>query len=423
MGADGILLAAVSPFTPEAPARPAAPTIPWRLVGGVVALQTCLQLGWIVYGTYQPVLLERFGFTDLLPLFALLGGFLGLVVEPLSGALSDRHGDRARGRLLPITVAVTVAGLIFLATAALLRQGLPGFGPGLPWLMVLWMVAVQWASSPNLAQLNEVVPLRTLPLAVAALTVSQGLIGAFSGDLARLALRLGPAATFLLGALLLALGLAVLRSGRAAASRTFRSGQGADGRPRLASPLGPADLLRAGLLLGLALAVGGLGQILLDLLPRLARSAPPGPEAWGAGSLLLLCSAIGAPFTARAVGRWGRLPSLAAGILLLAGVLVVSLQLPQGPGLPQLVLLGVLHSLVVTSLTATSLAVLPPGRGGLGAGLALGGTGLAASLVRLGFGATGSVGSGRLLVLLAVSTGTALAGCLLLAGRRRRGLA
>jgi hypothetical protein len=423
MGADGFVVAPVKPFTPGASTQPPAAPIPWRLVGGVVALQACLQLGWIVYGTYQPVLLDRFGFTDLLPIFALLGGFLGLVVEPLSGALSDRHGDQGRGRLLPITVAVTVAGLIFLATAALLGQGSRWFGPGLPWLMVLWMVAVQWASSPNLAQLNEAVPLRSLPLAVAALTVSQGLIGAFSGDLARLALRLGPAATFLLGGLVLALGLAVLRSGRAAGSLSFRSGQGSDGRRRLAGPLGPADLVRAALLLALALAVGGLGQILLDLLPRLARSAPQGPEAWAPGSLLLLCSAFGAPLTARIVGRWGRLPSLAAGILLLAGVLVVSLLRPQVPGPPQLALLGVLHSLMVTSLTATSLAVLPPGRSGLGAGLALGGTGLAASLVRLGFGAAGPVGSGRLLVLLAASTGTALTGCLLLAGRRRRGVA
>ncbi len=413
----------MKPFTPGASARPEAPPIPWGLVVGVVALQACLQLGWIVYSTYQPILLQRFGFTDLLPVFALLAGFLGLVVEPLSGALSDRHGDQARGRLLPITVAVTVAGLIFLTTAALLRQGSPWFSPGLPWLMVLWVVAVQWASSPNLAQLNEAVPLRSLPLAVAVLTVSQGLIGAFSGELARLALGLGPAATFLLGALVLALGLTVLRSGRAAAALSFRSGQGSVGRRRLAAPLGPADLLQAALLLGLALAVGGLGQILLELLPRLARSAPPGPEAWGPGSQLLLFSAIGAPLTARAVGRWGRLPCLATGILLLAGVLVVGLLLPQGPGLPQLALLGVLHSLVVTSLTATSLTVLPMGRSGLGAGLALGGTGLAASLVRLGFGAAGPVGSGGLLVLLAASTGTALVGCLLLAGRHRRGVA
>ncbi len=388
-----------------------------------MGLQACLQLGWIVYSTYQPVLLQRFGFTDLLPVFAVLGGFLGLVVEPLSGALSDRHGDQARGRLLPITVAVTVAGLIFLTTAALLRQGSPWFSPGLPWLMVVWVVAVQWASSPNLAQLNEAVSLRSLPLAVAVLTVSQGLIGAFSGDLARLALGLGPAATFLLGALVLALGLTVLRTGRSAAFPSFRSGQGSGGRQGLASPLGPADLVQAALLLGLALAVGGLGQIPLDLLPRLARSVPPGPETWGPGSLLLLCSAIGAPLTARAVGRWGRLPSLAAGILLLAGVLVVSLLLPRGPGIPQLVLLGVLYSLVVTSLTATALTVLPIGRSGLGAGLALGGTGLAGSLVRLGFGAAGPVGSGRVLVLLAASALSALVGCLLLARRLRQGVA
>ena len=309
-----------------------------------MALQACLQLGWIIYSTYQPVLLRRFGFADLLPVFGLQGGFLGLVVEPLSGALSDRHGDQARGRLMPITVAVSVVGLIFLTTAALLRQGSPWFGPGLTSLMVLWVVAVQLASSPNLAQLNEAVPLRSLPLAVAFLTVSHGLIGAISGALAELALGLGPAATFPLGALVLALGLTVLRSARAVACLGLRSAKGAGGHRRLAGPLGPAALVLAALLLVLALAVGGLGQILLDLLPRLARSAATGQEILGPRSLLLLCSAIGAPFAARAVGRWGRLPALAAGVLLLTGVLVVSL--------------------VVTSLTAISLTVLPPGRSG-----------------------------------------------------------
>lgn len=117
-----MLLTPVKPFTPGASARPEAVPIPWGLFGGVVALQACLQLGWIIYSTYQPVLLRRFGFADLLPVFGLQGGFLGLVVEPLSGALSDRHGDQARGRLMPITVAVSVVGLIFLTTAALLRQ-------------------------------------------------------------------------------------------------------------------------------------------------------------------------------------------------------------------------------------------------------------------------------------------------------------
>jgi uncharacterized membrane protein AbrB (regulator of aidB expression) len=83
-------------------------------------------------------------------------------------------------------------------------------------------------------------------------------------------------------------------------------------------------------------------------------------------------------------------------------------------------LLGVIHSLVVTSLTASSLASLPPRWSGLGAGLALGGTGLAASLVRLRFGSAGPVLPQTLLSLLAVTTVAALVGCLLLERLRRR---
>ncbi len=398
------------PLSPQVLSGPAERAIHWRLVWGVIALQASLQLGWIVYNAYQPILLERFGFAPLLLLFALLPGLIGLVIEPISGALSDRRGGEAHGRLLPITIAVAVAGLLFLATAGLLQRAPAGVGVALPALMVTWMVAVQAASSPNLAQLNEAVSLRRLPRAVALLTLTQGLIGAFAASLTRGALRLGPAFTFLLGGVVLALGLAVLRAG---------SGPAPLG-PRSVSAAAPAaawtgrSLALGTLLLGIALAVGGQMQLLLDLLPRLHAQVAAGLPMGGQGSVVLLCSALGAPFTGRAVGRWGRLPSLATGIALLALALGACLLLPS-PWEPLLLPpLGLIHSLVVTSLTAMALAALGPQGSGLGAGLALGALGLAGSLSLLHFGASDPVGLSDLLALLAAATAAGLGGCLLL---------
>jgi hypothetical protein len=401
------------PFTPGAPAQPPALSIQWRLVWGVVALQASLHLGWIVYSAYQPILLRGFGYAGLLLTFSLLPGLLGLVIEPISGALSDRWAADAHGRLLPITIAVSVAGLIFLATAGLLHRGPAWIGVALPGLMVTWMVAVQAASSPSLAQLNEAVSLRSLPQAVALLTLTQGLIGAFSGGLARGALRLGPSFSFVLGGVVLALGLAVLRGGPGPTPFRPREIPSADPFPRELLPVGA-------LLLGIALAVGGQIQLLLELLPRLHPSATAGLLGGGQGSVVLLCSALGAPITGRAVGRWGRLPSLAAGITLLALALASSLALPRAFEPVLLPLLGLIHSLVVTSLTATSLASLTPRWSGLGAGLALGGVGLAGSLSLLRFGSAGAVQPPVLLLLLTATTAAALGGCLLLELLRRR---
>jgi MFS family permease len=159
--------------------------------------------------------------------------------------------------------------------------------------------------------------------------------------------------------------------------------------------------------------------LLLDLLPRLHPAATAGLLVGGQGSVVLLCSALGAPITGRAVGRWGRLPSLVTGITLLALALAGRLSLPNAWEPVLLPLLGLIHSLVVTSLTATALAWLTPRSSGLGAGLVLGGTGVAGSLSLLRFGSTGPVQLPALLLLLAVTTAAALGGCLLLELLRR----
>jgi hypothetical protein len=407
--AESVFLPPPMPSAPTIAAEVESTVIDWRLAWGVMALQASLQLGWIVYRAYQPALLSGHGFAALVLPFSLLPGWLGLVIEPISGAFSDRRATNARGRLLPITVGVLVAGLIFLGVVGLLQRGIEPGNVLLPGLMVVWMVAVQATSSPGLALLNEAASLKNLPRLAALLTLTQGLIGAFSATLARGALQLGPAFTFLLGAAVLALGLAVLRATQSPAPA------GSLPQPRPAPPVPPEQ---GTLLLVIAVAVGGLAQVLLELLPRVQPLALQGSVLPGFTPVVLLCSALAAPWAGKLVIRWGRRGSLLRGIPAYVFSLALALLLPAGLLPPLLPLLGLIHSLVLTSLTAIALATLPPAWGGLGAGLVLGGSGLAGSLTLMGFGAGATLEAAPVLRLLALSGVVALVGSLLLEQRR-----
>jgi MFS family permease len=377
---------------------PSAP-IHWRLAWGVVVLQMALQLGWMIYRAYQPALLSSHGFSWLLFPFALLPGVLGLVIGPLAGWLSDRRDPSARGRLLPVSVAVLVAGLIFLGVVGLLRRGIPaGSLLLLPLLMVAWMVAVQSSASPALAVLQEAAPLRQLPRVAALLTCTQGLLGALESPVTAAALRLGPALTFTLGAAVLGLGLAVLRS--------LPPFPPASGEPATAGRVPPSQALH---LLGLALAVGVVTGCLLTLLPR----APLGGSSLSAGGHLapavLIVSALAAPWGGHLVSRWGRRRSLRIALAVLAALLTLVVLGPAVMRPALLPLLGLAHSLVATSLTAAALATLPATSAGLGAGLVLGGSGAAGTMLSMVFTSDGPVAAGPLLAMLVAATGLALA--------------
>jgi hypothetical protein len=398
-------------FSPSVPIEPSSPGIHWRLAWGVVALQGSLQLGWILYRAYQPVLLSGHGFASLLVPFAMVPGFLGLLIEPISGAFSDRWASKTRGRLLPITVSVLVAASVFLTIAGTVRGGMAMGNLLLPGLMLVWMTAVQATSSPGLALLNEAVSLKLLPTVAALLVLTQGVIGAFAGGLAQEALRLGPTVTLLLGATILALGLAVLRAAPTTPPATTLQAQVAASAP----PLG-----RCAVLLALALAIGGLDQVLLELLPRVQELAPSSSSLSALAPLVLVSSALGAPWAGKLVNRWGQRGALLRAIPALGCSLALALVIPSVLLQPLLPLLGILHGLLLTALTALALSTLPPAWAGLGAGLVLGGSGLARSLSLLRFGSGGALAAGPVLVVLVGCGVLALAGCALLPGHRWR---
>lgn len=383
------------------PLAPVGKGIRWRLVWGVVALQTALQLGWMIYRAYQPALLSAHGFAALLPAFSLLPGLLGLVIEPASGWTSDRWEAARRGRLLPISVAVLVAGMIFLSVVGLLNRGIPAGSLLLPVLMVGWVAAVQAASSPSLALLNDASALRALPQVAALVTLGHGLIGALEPTITKGALKLGPSLTFLLGAMVLGLGLGLLRSVTPSPDRSRVGSLPVSGSP----PWGGGVLL----LSVIGAGVGVLSGTILTLLPRVQAGLGE-----GSAPVVLLVSAITAPWVGRLASRWGARRSLRVGIGALAVGLALALWIP-GALLPLLLPgLGLLLALVSTSQTAIALGTLPAGGGGFGSGLVMGAGGAAGSLLIVLFGREGTLSLAPVMAAMGMATALALTATTLL---------
>jgi len=390
---------------------PANGTLQWRLAWGVVALQAALQLGWMVYRAYQPTLLSSFGFGGWVFAFSLLPGLMGLVVEPLAGAMSDRLRGEGRGRVVPITLAVLVAGMLFLTIVGLVGSALPRGWLLLPALMLAWQIAVQLAASPNLALLQEAAPLQALPRVAALSVFVQGLIGVFESPLTQRALQAGPAVTFVLAAGVLVLGLALLRAAvplvSSDASEALRSAGDL--------PIPEAAGSRAVSLLLLAVAAGLAGGLARELVP------PQLP--WGLEGLALfhLGVALGAPWAGRTVARVGVGRALPSVLALAVGTSALTSVLPPALGSLGVSAQGVAWGGVTTTLTALALGWLPPAHGGLAAGLLLAGTGLAGTLLPLASPAGSSTGT--LLVRLAVAAALALGWFWLVgAGDRRKRL-
>jgi hypothetical protein len=375
---------------------PAIGTLNWRLAWGVVALQGALQLGWMVYRAYQPTLLGSFGFGGWVFAFSLLPGLLGLVVEPLAGAMSDRLRGEGRGRVVPITLAVLVAGMLFLTIVGLVGSALPRGWLLLPALMLAWQIAVQIAASPNLALFQEAAPLQALPRLAALSVVVQGLIGAFESTLTRWALQAGPALTFVLAAGVLLLGLGLLRAAVPLLPAHAGELQGSG----LDHPVPRAPVGRAASLLLLAVAAG--------LAAALARELLPARLLWGleGSSLFHLGAALGAPWAGRAVARVGAGRAFPTVLALAVGTSALTPVLPPVLDALGVSAQGVAWGGVATTLTALALGWLVPAHGGLAAGLLLAGTGLSVTLLPLA-SSSGS-GTGSTLVHLAVAAALAL---------------
>ncbi len=351
--------------------------VQWQQVWGLTGLLAAHSLGWMAYDLYQPQLLRELGLVNLAIWLGIGQGLLGMVVEPVVGGLSDRVLRRLGSRLPLITTGVTLAGLIFVAIALLLQVQLQAEGRWLvPLLMTVWVMAMISFRGPVVALLRQTAPLARLPRANTALTIIFGLVGALEPLLEGLFQQMGAAVTFMLGAIGLVLGAAVLYLSAPAGNLFLQMQvpqQIQHSRVRVRQLAG---IFLAGLGAGLA------ANLLLRTLATTLQSSQPALTTGLVNAAVLLIAAL----SAVPLEQWLRPLGSARALLLGIGATALTLGLvalnPPGILAVGLVLVaGVEFGLIFTSQIPFALQVLPTDRTGLATGLLFGGIGAATALL------------------------------------------
>ncbi|MBW4621332.1 MAG: hypothetical protein KME17_18480 [Cyanosarcina radialis HA8281-LM2] len=379
------------------------PKVLWLQVCSLAGVQGAITLAWVIYNAYLPQLLVEYGFA---PQFAVtllvIENALGVIMEPLMGALSDGTRRWTSTRLPLIWLGVILSAVLFVAIPAIVifRQVSAIASWILPGVVIAWALAMTVFRSPAISLLGKYARPAALPLAASLLTISSGLIGAFRPIAQKSILSLGPFLTFAIGSAVMLIAVAVLRSSHppetAAETTIFEpiSWQ------RLISPL----LLIAGT--GAGVAWGS--RLLFDTLRlTLERESPQDASSLVLGiSIALAFAALPAgAFAAKVGNRTATLLGLAvtAGLLLLVGFI------PNRTTIA-IAILGAIGSFSAISngVVPFALSQVPRYRSGLAVGMYFSGLSAASSLFGLVFGAQAQISPGLAAVVGAFAFGAAV---------------
>ncbi|MFN6568607.1 MFS transporter [Dendronalium sp. ChiSLP03b] len=352
------------------------PEILWRQVWGLAALLAAIVFSWMAYGFYQPKILRELEFVQLASWLGIVQGLLAAVIEPLIGGLSDRIQQRLGSRLPMISVGVVLAGLIFVTVSLLIEHSPPlGIRWILPVLMTAWTIAIIMFRGPAIALLAQFAPITELPQANAILVLVFGLVGAIGLMWNARLYSMGASITFLVGAIVLVLGVYILR---------------------LFTPkhfIYPATLNQSAitiprvlliLIFVIGLATGLEINLLLSIFPQELQTQLPGLKVEFIASEILIVSAIASV----PLGEWttelGANKSMLLGLGAMTGLMGLTLLNDNNAIAIGLILaFGVSFSLVFISMISLVLGKIPANRAGLGTGLYFGGSAGGTAIVSL----------------------------------------
>ncbi len=350
----------------------------WRQVWGLAIFVGATTFCWLAYGFYQPLILTKLGFTGLASTLAIFQGLLGAIVEPGAGFLADRYANSI-GRKLPlITIGITLAGLIFVVLSGLLTMQIPvDLRWIIPVLMTIWTLAMIVFRGPAVALLVQMVPTQALPQTNGILILVVSLVGAMAPVFDKLIAWIGAPVTFLLGAMILALGrfcLAATPSNLPVQIQISRSPSAG----KATSPQYP-EMLK---LYSIGLICGILVNLLLRWSPQFLTTKLDGVEINTMTAIILGISALWVWFVKAWVQRWGTVRSMQAATGLMVILLLLVRVIPSGGvAIGYLILAGLAFCLL--SLAQIPWVLQQLARPRLATGLYFGGMGLATAIVSL----------------------------------------
>lgn len=354
----------------------------WRQVGGVAALQAAITLTWMIYRLYLPQLLAGFGFAGFDRAIGILEDFLAFAIEPVAGWLSDKQRHWMGTRFPLIVIGTILSSVLFMAIPAVLIFGNP-VSPLrwiLPGVIVAWAIAMAMFRSPAVSLLGQYSPQKQLPEAMSLLVLVGGSIGALKPVAGDFILSLGPAFTFAIGSFVLLAAVAFLRSVNPDAAVS-----------KLPLNIGISEavsLPALGLVAvtGMAVAWGSraMGE---RILPHVFQTQIGGVDTKLLMAGFTFALAVASLLAGVVAVRVGNQRALLGG-LVAAAVLLLAMALSQGFVMAAATVLAAIfsNSLIAIGTVPFALSLVPPLRGGLGAGIYFGGFSLGMSLYSILFG-------------------------------------
>jgi MFS family permease len=345
----------------------------WRQIWGLSALLAVILLSFTVYGVYQPKILTELGLGQLAAWFSIFQGFLGLIVEPCFGYLSDRCLSRLGSRLPQITIGITLAGLIFVVVAIINRENLLfPMAKIIPVLMIVWVVAMIAVRGPMVVLLQQFAPKQDLIDANGILVLVLGLTGALSPILENWLQKADLSLTFVFSAIALLIGAIIFYSQTPQHSLSLLDVS----TPR--QPLGKKialEICLTGIGVGLTLA---LSRSLLN--QSLTLPLPNG----GILSIILTIAALCAYPLRSITHRLGVKRGLQLGLGIIAIFSLLAL-IAQNVILAIIILIaiGLALGLIFESMIPLVLSLASPTTTGLAMGLYFGGYGFSSALLDL----------------------------------------
>jgi hypothetical protein len=362
---------------PDSAAGEAVATARWAPVLALAGLHAAVSVAWVAYNLYLVDLLVRAGFDAYLAtVLVTVEGVLGGLLEPFTGALSDRARSGVFRRFFLVMGGVLLSALIFLALPVAAAAARPGPATLVPALLIAWALSMAVFRAPALSLLGHHARPGTLPLAASVLTTASALVGAAAPPARAWLLSLGPGPTFAAASAALVISAGVVRALERRAPESTQD----------AAP--PAALERwqvhaAWVLLGVGTTSALAFRFLVGALPR--AGAGPGASAAAITTAFFGGLALAAiPMGRIALGRLGGGPVTVTGLaLLVAGSALAARAEGATTVLAVAAVLGAALAAVQNGLFAWSLCAIRTDRAGLGLGLLLGGGGLALGVFNL----------------------------------------
>ena len=235
--------------------------IKWPEILSLAGLNAAIVISWIAYHEYQPVLLEQFEFQSLASTLTLAKAVVLVLIPAIAGKIADMLLKKNGKYFTLFTVGIGSTAMIFMAVATIIQSGpLSAIKPFLPFMIVLWLIAMNLFISPANSMIETFAPAKKLPIIMGVLFLTTEIIYSLEPVVIALVQFFGDTMTFIVGAILVG-GTGFLFQKISANEVVARKSELAEAKKESAGASGILAIIIVGLVLGLGKA------ILVEILP------------------------------------------------------------------------------------------------------------------------------------------------------------